>query len=619
MQIIPVAGLPGPAFLRSQPEYLDTRADGDPTTFGGTNATPAFKRMLAACVGTRKMIVPRGVYAFDEPVNIGTPGHIHIEFEAGAVLMASSKWQSPAVNLLALHSYGATEGDYNGRGGDPAARQIIHLSGPGRFDSRRLVRQGTGQGSAAVSIRGMASSYIVARDMEFVGTEFDGDGNPIEWSGYPFNDTGLVIMGGANITVDNNRFFGFQDSAMYLGGDFDGRGQVLKIINNHTDRCNFAIAVKRDMQDVQITGNSMNRGTVGVALIYASASGGPVNKKAAQAQTVSLNSARQITTPFWFERQRGLAAIGNKASELGITDNIHWADPASMFRLDGCKKCRISDNVLDGVQTLYPAKIANNNTRFNFTKLNTFGPVTIDGEVDVTHSTDNIIENNTATGIYAGVVEADANQRNNICRNNEFSGTTVKYALLGPGSIAVENNHPNIWKPGQFYGTFKGTAAATAALPGIDMVYLYPFFVETDITIKQLQIRVNVAGAASSAKIGIWANSNISNRPVGDPIVAFNTGVDTSTTGSKNCDVTDTPVRAGLYWMGVKGTGGASLPNFYSIPQYNQHTADLIGTSMITTGFSFPSPYADDMPSIAEGATFAAVSASGIPIVSLIT
>lgn len=600
-----------------RPEYLGAKGDGDPTTLTGTDCAPAFNAMLAKCAGQHKIIVPKGFFVAYSPIFYGGVKDIHIEFEAGAVLMAAATWGLPFVSLISLKAYGTTELSYNGRGGNPADRQIIHISGPGRIDARRLVPQGTGQGSVAMSLNGMSMTDVVVRDLEFIGTDFDVNGEPGEWSGSPYNDTGLGIMGGSNIVVENVRCYGFQDAGMYLGGDFDGKGQNLKVLNNHTDRCNFGITVKRNFKRLNVIGNSNERGTVGISLLYATASGAPVNQQAAQAQAVIGNSSYQVSTPFWFESQKGLVATGNKASEMGITDNIHNATAASMFKLDGCQGCRISDNVLDGVQTLYPARMPNNSTAFNFAKLNTFGPVTIDGVSTTTHSTDNVIENNTVTGVYAGVVEADANQNNNIVRNMKITGATVKYDLKGAGSIAVENNRPNVLKAARTYPTFRGTAIASVAIPAVDKVYFYPFVLESDIAVAQLVARVNAAGAGSSVKLGLWANSKTSSKPVGAPLAAFNTGIDTSTTGTKLADIADTALRAGLYWIGTKATG--TLPSLYSIPQYNQQTAELIGESLITTGYSYDDAYANDMPTIAEGATFTQVSSGGIPVVSLIT
>ena len=86
------------------------------------------------------------------------------------------------------------------------------------------------------------------------------------------------------------------------------------------------------------------------------------------------------------------------------------------------------------------------------------------------------------------------------------------------------------YKTGRFYATWEGAAGA-AVVPAADTVYFYPFRISHVANVVQILLQVVTGGAGSSAKSAIYANSVISDRPVGAPLVADNVGQATATSG----------------------------------------------------------------------------------------
>ncbi|MGH2342548.1 hypothetical protein ACRC7T_13820 [Segnochrobactraceae bacterium EtOH-i3] len=420
------------------PHEFGAAPQGDYATQTGPSSSGGINAMLAACAGRRSMRFPAGVYSLDSTLFYGGSGHIDITFEAGAVLMPSVDWVSTQPHLMAIHSYGPVSTSYNGTGGDPAARQIVHIAGPGRFDCRRLQRQGTGVGSAGLNIAGRSIQYAHVEGVEFFASRFDSNGEPVYWrySDLPGGDTGIGIMGCSNIHLDNLRMFGFPDAGAYLGGDFEEAGERLNIINCLTDMTNFGLTVKRNFRRANISGNRVERGVVGISLLYASVTGG--NAGPAQAQILSNNAADHVQQAFWLECQTGISAVGNRATNLGRGAYDNNADAlVSMFTLTGCQDCDFESNVAYNVQSIRPTHTLNNSEAFAFATLGTFSQA-INGATLTRHSTGNRIHGGRVDGLHAGVVEADANQDGNVYDGIRMAGVTRPYLLKGPASQAWE-------------------------------------------------------------------------------------------------------------------------------------------------------------------------------------
>jgi hypothetical protein len=185
--------------------------------------------------------------------------------------------------------------------------------------------------------------------------------------------------------------------------------------------------------------------------------------------------------------------------------------------------------------------------------------------------------------------------------------------------IATIEIHPG-YVAGRIYPTYIGTMT-TAAIPAVDTLYFYPFPLYSRAVLTSGQVRVVTGGAGSSIKVGIWANSTASARPLGAPLIVDNTGVATTSSGVAVTPALAGTLDAGLYWVGVKATG--TLPSCLSIPSGHSwcgyYTGLTSATAMASNGLSFVSTYADAMPTMAEGASYTLVSGSGIPILGLVT
>lgn len=177
--------------------------------------------------------------------------------------------------------------------------------------------------------------------------------------------------------------------------------------------------------------------------------------------------------------------------------------------------------------------------------------------------------------------------------------------------------HPG-YITGNTYNMWVG-AAASAAVPAADTIYLFPFPIYAPVTITSIVQRVITGGAGSAVKAAIWGNSLVSNKPLGAPIVADNTGVATTSSSSNAThDVIDTKFAPGWYWFGSKFQ--ATLPSMLAMSANAGYSGFFFGGSSTSTliicGFSYADAYSNNMPTLAEGATFTNVTVSGIPLAS---
>lgn len=174
-------------------------------------------------------------------------------------------------------------------------------------------------------------------------------------------------------------------------------------------------------------------------------------------------------------------------------------------------------------------------------------------------------------------------------------------------------DHPGYLASRQ-YTLFAG-ATQNNTLGAIDTIYFYPFYVPKRLVFSSGAIRSATGGAGSSVKIGIWANSTVSGRPVGAPLAADNTGASTTGTGQIAIAISGT-LEAGWYWIGTKTTG--TSPSLVS-------TNGVLGWAMpqggavSATQISFADTYSNSMPTLAEGASFTSVTSGGAPVLSVLT
>ena len=157
------------------------------------------------------------------------------------------------------------------------------------------------------------------------------------------------------------------------------------------------------------------------------------------------------------------------------------------------------------------------------------------------------------------------------------------------------------------------TAVNNNAVPAVDTIYLYPYLLRRQIVLTAGMMRSTAGGAGSSVKVGIWANSTVSNRPLGAPLLADNTGVATTGTGEINPALSGT-LQPQVLWIGTLWTG--TLPTVAAMG-ISGETAALVGLTGLATaynGYTFSQAYASGVPTFSEGATFG-LSGGSIPVV----
>ena len=163
-------------------------------------------------------------------------------------------------------------------------------------------------------------------------------------------------------------------------------------------------------------------------------------------------------------------------------------------------------------------------------------------------------------------------------------------------------------------------SSSGAAVAAVNTIYFYPFVLPAPLSFDRGYIYSTAGGAGSSVKGGIWANSPVSNRPLGAPLYKDNTGAATTGTG-KIALAFGSGVLAPrtIYWFGTKFTG--TLPSVTQIlaTEYEHGwlagAADSLGDLRIIQ-LAFSDTYSNNMPTLAEGATFS-VSNGTVPLMWL--
>lgn len=155
----------------------------------------------------------------------------------------------------------------------------------------------------------------------------------------------------------------------------------------------------------------------------------------------------------------------------------------------------------------------------------------------------------------------------------------------------------------QIYPLHDGPINVANAVAAVDVIYLFPFSVPRPLSFASIKMRVQTAGAGSSVKSAIWADSPVSHRPLGAALFVDDTGVTTQASGT----TVTTGMAAGtlnpnrLYWFGSKYTG--TLPVMWTaigVAKLNW----LSGMATVGYNKSFADAYANAMPTFTEGASF---------------
>jgi hypothetical protein len=212
-----------------------------------------------------------------------------------------------------------------------------------------------------------------------------------------------------------------------------------------------------------------------------------------------------------------------------------------------------------------------------------------------------------------------ATNTTNIATNTTDIATNAT-AIAAETTARLLAEHPG-YISGRFYPTV-AAAMTAAAVPAVDLVYLYLFRIHSSVTVATLAARVTAAGTGSSMKAAIWANNAVTQRPTSTPVIAFNTGVVTTNANTTvSMDTADTALTAGWYWAGSKHTG--TLPTMAGITSAQADQVHLFGAttsagatigSGMPMGLSAPDAYANDIAALSlTGATFTEVTNAVIP------
>lgn len=120
----------------------------------------------------------------------------------------------------------------------------------------------------------------------------------------------------------------------------------------------------------------------------------------------------------------------------------------------------------------------------------------------------------------------------------EIDASLKRRAIQHPGRVA-----------GRWYQLSRAQKSQGAAYVA-NRLYFVPVWVNEEITIDQLGIRIQAAGSGGNIKGGIWASDPETGKPTGAPVVSFG-DTSTSSTGAVTLEVTNTTLQPGLYFMGT--------------------------------------------------------------------
>lgn len=178
-------------------------------------------------------------------------------------------------------------------------------------------------------------------------------------------------------------------------------------------------------------------------------------------------------------------------------------------------------------------------------------------------------------------------------------------------------DHPG-YVAGRYYLGDGGGVTTTVVVGAIDTLYFNLLRVMAPITLTGLVCRTGTGGAASSIKMGIWGNSPVSQRPLGAPIAADNTGQATTGSSTNVEAAISCLLSPGWWWVGSKFTG--TLPTMVafsgtSLNHVMRHGASNASLLIPASGITFADTYSNNMPTLAEGASFTQNTTGNHPLI----
>lgn len=179
----------------------------------------------------------------------------------------------------------------------------------------------------------------------------------------------------------------------------------------------------------------------------------------------------------------------------------------------------------------------------------------------------------------------------NLYETGDFPGTEytvvggqgkllVAPSLVSAGPADINSNIKSGW----FYGPLNGALANAA--PPLNTLHAHPLII-TDplgLTVTQMNFTVATAGAGSTVRVGVYADS--AGLP-GALIQEFTAGapIDTTTTGSKAVTGLNRALAPGKYWVAVVAQG-TTAPTLGCVTGLSPYVANVGGGSGHTTAYT---------------------------------
>jgi hypothetical protein len=191
-------------------------------------------------------------------------------------------------------------------------------------------------------------------------------------------------------------------------------------------------------------------------------------------------------------------------------------------------------------------------------------------------------------------------------------------AQLHPGYVA-----------GRWYQAWDGTVTFNAAVPAVDRLYLYLFFLEEDFVLAGLGARLPVGGTSSTGRTAVYAVQN--GVPTGLPLASDPTAAAPSGTGTATYTGTypgSRTLQGGRWYaMGSKWTWSGTAVTGNSTQNLNNIGHRLIGEAALAdigqaaagmrAGWAIDNAVAAAFPDL-TGATLVAIYGAGLPVISLL-
>lgn len=293
-------------------------------------AAPALREAMlqAAKTGSKMLILP-GLYLIERSISAELPGSLVIEFSPGARLIAA-----PGLSKTVLYPRGAKTSMVS------CTTLDLTIINPQIDCSEGSSPSGKGGGFCS------ALSFNYLRNVRIEGGELYGGDAPEN----PNADSGITWVTCCDVTVDGVKIEGFNDCAIYPGGNnmlgTDGDGGTGKITRCEIRNCRSAVSAKREMTLLIFQGNTVEGCLAGVSSQDVRGAGGVPGARRLE---ISDNTFSRCMSNVI--RPRG-ATVGFARNNLITNFGFHPVTGKSAKRnavainMDGSDGFRLDDNII---------------------------------------------------------------------------------------------------------------------------------------------------------------------------------------------------------------------------------------------------------------------------------